>query len=56
MFFVLLMLPVFVFLLGWRWRYFAHRALGYGEFLAAEFPAATMDPAPLYIRDGNVCT
>ncbi|UMP07537.1 GlxA family transcriptional regulator [Amycolatopsis sp. EV170708-02-1] len=29
---------------------------GYGELLAATFPAVTVDPAPLYIRDGNVFT
>ncbi|WP_199748920.1 GlxA family transcriptional regulator [Amycolatopsis sp. WAC 01376] len=29
---------------------------GYGEQLAAAFPAVTVDPAPLYIRDGNVFT
>ena len=29
---------------------------GYAELLAATFPAVTVDPAPLYIRDGNVYT
>ncbi|MEU5853653.1 GlxA family transcriptional regulator [Saccharopolyspora shandongensis] len=29
---------------------------GYGASLAAEFPSVTVDPAPLYIRDGNVYT
>ncbi|GHF92963.1 MULTISPECIES: GlxA family transcriptional regulator [Amycolatopsis] len=29
---------------------------GYGELLAAAFPAVTVDPAPLYLRDGNVYT
>lgn len=29
---------------------------GYSELLAATFPAVTVDPAPLYIRDGNVFT
>ncbi len=29
---------------------------GYGELLAATFPAVTVDPAPLYLRDGNVYT
>ncbi|MFF1614837.1 GlxA family transcriptional regulator [Amycolatopsis sp. NPDC058278] len=29
---------------------------GYGELLAAAFPAVTVDPAPLYLRDGNIYT
>ncbi|MEQ0563277.1 DJ-1/PfpI family protein [Amycolatopsis sp. NEAU-NG30] len=29
---------------------------GYGELLAAAFPAVTVDPAPLYLRDGDVYT
>lgn len=29
---------------------------GYGELLAATFPAVKVDSAPLYIRDGNVFT
>ncbi|GAA4529846.1 GlxA family transcriptional regulator [Amycolatopsis samaneae] len=29
---------------------------GYGELLAARFPAVTVDSAPLYIRDGDVYT
>ncbi|MFJ8912951.1 GlxA family transcriptional regulator [Amycolatopsis sp. NPDC102389] len=29
---------------------------GYGELLAATFPAVRVDSAPLYIRDGNVFT
>ncbi|WP_410673618.1 GlxA family transcriptional regulator [Amycolatopsis sp. cmx-4-68] len=29
---------------------------GYGELLAATYPAVTVDPAPLYLRDGNVYT
>ncbi len=28
----------------------------YGEYLAAWYPAVAVDPAPLYVRDGNVYT
>ncbi|MDQ7803134.1 DJ-1/PfpI family protein [Amycolatopsis sp. A133] len=29
---------------------------GYSELMASVFPAVTVDPAPLYVRDGNVYT